>query len=288
MMIHSPWQEMKKNPISSLYGIAIGFLAFYYSVFAVINGAWDAALVDLVMALLLIYSMWRKINILPSLQPGRFEKITAWCFLLCANVLLFCCSSFVSAPLLQALIAIMLIIGGVFYFAGKRAAGCSLLPLAWCFIFIPFHEEIMLMASYPLRLSATMLSALLLKCCTFDVVYSGSSLQLAGLDIAITDACSGINQLDAFILLAYIAVKTLHKIWYLRLLHIAFIIPSIIIANTLRIVLTVLLFQWLGETVLEHTWHIALGYMQVIGALVIFLGFGKIFSKTAQAEEKTV
>lgn len=143
------------------------------------------------------------------------------------------------------------------------------------------------MLSFPLRLSATLLSAGILKLCGIGIVYSGTSLELPGLDISITDACSGINQLDAFILIAFIIVHILHRknIW--KTLHFAFIIPSIIIGNALRISLTVLLYKWLGETVLQNTWHTALGYVQIILAMMIFLAAGKIFSvsDTPTAEE---
>ena len=134
------------------------------------------------------------------------------------------------------------------------------------------------MASYPLRLSATAVSAWCLKGFGVNVLHSGSSLHLPGINIAITDACSGINQLDAFLLIAFIIVKILHKKDLFRYLHFLFIIPSMILGNTVRIVLTVLLYQWIGEVILERFWHIALGYGQIILALLIFLAIGKLFS----------
>jgi exosortase/archaeosortase family protein len=109
-------------------------------------------------------------------------------------------------------------------------------------------------------------------------------LHLPDLDIAITDACSGINQLDAFLLIAYLAVKTMYKKGYWQVLHFAFIIPSIIIANSLRIVLTVLLFKIFGEVILDKFWHVTLGYAQILIALLIFIAVGKLFS--VKPEEK--
>jgi exosortase/archaeosortase family protein len=151
-------------------------------------------------------------------------------------------------------------------------------PALWCCVFMPYHEEFMLLLSFPLRLNATVLSAGILKICGVDVIYSGTSLALPGLDIAITDACSGINQLDAFILIAFIAVEILHRKLFWQCLHFAFIIPSVIIGNSLRIVLTVLLYKLVGEVVLENTWHIALGYVQIILALLLFVGVGKLLA----------
>jgi exosortase/archaeosortase family protein len=157
-------------------------------------------------------------------------------------------------------------------------------PTLWCCLFIPFHEEIMLMASYPLRLSAAMLAALVLKICGTGIVYSGTSLNLPDLNIAITDACSGINQLDAFLLIAYVTVKMMHSKANWQALHFTFIIPSVIVANALRIVLTVLLFKIFGEVILDKFWHVTLGYAQILIALLIFIAVGKLFS--VKPEEK--
>ena len=69
-------------------------------------------------------------------------------------------------------------------------------------------------------------------------------------------------------------------------MHFAFLIPAIIIGNALRIALTVLLYKLWGEVVLQNSWHTALGYVQIILALIIFLVAGKIFSvSNTQTEE---
>jgi exosortase/archaeosortase family protein len=135
----------------------------------------------------------------------------------------------------------------------------------------------MLFLSYPLRLSATMFSGFLLQCCGIEAVFSGTSLSLPELEIAITDACSGINQLDAFLLIAFIIVRKFHKNPFWQVFHFAFIVPAIIAGNTLRIVLTVLLYKLLGESVLMNTWHTGLGFVQIVLAFLFFYLVGKLF-----------
>ena len=73
-----------------------------------------------------------------------------------------------------------------------------------------------------------------------------------------------------------------HTGW--KLLHFAFVIPAVIAANTIRIILTVLLYRLFGEAVLETAWHVALGYVQIVLALVIFLAVGGLF----RAENRSV
>ena len=280
--------RLAKHPLGALYGALLGLVAFFAAVPAFSSGMWDAALVDLVMAGILIFLMLKSFISTFRKKSSVVEKATAWGMVVCANILALLPSHDFPGSLSTAFAFSLLICALVLYFSGRLMAVICIAPALWCCVFMPYHEEFMLLLSYPLRLNATVLSAGILKICGVEVVYSGTSLALPGLDIAITDACSGINQLDAFILIAFIVVEILHGKLFLQCLHFAFIIPSIIIGNSLRIVLTVLLYRQLGEVVLQNTWHIALGYVQIILALLLFVGVGKLLAVPdgKNAEEK--
>ena len=270
--------RLAKHPLGALYGALLGLVAFFAAVPAFTSGAWESASVDLVMAGLLIALMLKSSISTFRKQPSRAEKAMAWGLVVLANILALLPSHDFPGSLSTAFAFSLLICALVLYFSGRLMAVICIAPALWCCVFMPYHEEFMLLLSFPLRLNATVLSAGMLKMFGVDVVYSGTSLTLPGLNIAITDACSGINQLDAFILIAFIVVEILHRKLFLQCLHFAFIIPSIIIGNSLRIVLTVLLYRQLGEVVLQNTWHIALGYVQIILALLLFVGVGKLLA----------
>ena len=288
MTIKTFYFRLLKHPLGALYGTLLGGIAFFAAVPMFVPGMWDAALVDLVMAGILIALMLKNF-IFTFRRPAVFpEKCTAWGMLFCANLLALIPAHDFPGSLSTAFAFTLLICAFVLYFSGRSMAAYSAIPAVWCCVFMPYHEEFMLLLSFPLRLSATVLSAGILKICGIGVVYSGTSLSLPGVEIAITDACSGINQLDAFLLIAFIAIQLLHKKILWKILHFPFIIPAIIIGNSLRIVLTVFLYHLWGEKVLLGSWHIALGYVQIIFAFAIFLVIGKIFSESDRklAEEQ--
>ena len=280
---------LKKHPLGALYGTLLGIVAFFAAKPMFTSGMYDAALVDLAMAGILIYLMLKSFAATFRRQSTLPEKFTAWAMLIAANILALLPTHEFPGSLSTAAACSLLICAFVLYFSGRIMAINSVIPALWCCVFIPYHEEFMLLLSFPLRLSATVLSACCLKLFGINAVYSGTLLTLPGLNIAITDACSGINQLDAFILIAFIAVEILHKKSAWKILHFAFIIPSIIAGNSLRIVLTILLYRVLGESVLQNSWHTALGYVQIVFALLIFIAVGKIFSvsdnKQPEAEQ---
>ena len=276
---------LKKHPLGALYGMLLGGVAFFAAVPLFTSGMWDAALVDLIMAFILIVLM-QKHFVSMACQPSYFlEKCIAWIMLLAANILALLPTHDFPGSLSTAFAFSLLICALVLYFSGRIMALNSVLPALWCCVFMPYHEEFLLLLSFPLRLSATALSAGILKLCGMSVAYSGTSLHLPTVNIAITDACSGINQFDAFILIAFIAVQLLHKKTLWKFLHFAFIIPAIIVGNSLRIILTVILFHIWGGCILQGTWHMVLGYVQIVFAILIFLVFGKIFSVPDRKQE---
>ena len=275
-----------KHPLGVLYSALLGFIAFSAAVPMLNSGAWDAVLVDLIMAAVLITLMFKTFVSTFRRESTLLNKITAWGMLAAANILALLPSHDFPGSLSTALAFSLVICALVLYFSGTLMAKVCIVPALWCCVFMPYHEEFMLMLSYPLRLSATMLSGITLNLLGVKVVHVGTSLNLPDLNIAITDACSGINQLDAFILIAFITVEMLHKKTVWKLLHFAFIIPSIIAGNTLRIVITVLLYKVLGDCVLENLWHTLLGYTQIFFAMIIFLLIGRIFRENPPAPKE--
>ena len=280
---------LKNHPLGALYGTFLGIIAFSAAIPMFTSGAREAALVDLVMAAILISLMLKNFVQTSRCETTLPEKYAAWFVLIIVNILALLPIHNFPGSLSTAFAFAMLSCAVVLYFCGIFTVANCIIPALWCCVFVPYHEELMLLLSYPLRLSATALSALLLKLCGVKVVWAGTSLELSGLNIAITDACSGINQLDAFILIAFVAVQIMQRKIRWKILHFAFIVPAIIIGNSLRIMLTVLLFFLWGEAVLQNTWHTVLGYVQVVVALLFFIAIGKIFSvsDSGDKEEKS-
>ena len=275
-----------QHPLGALYGALLGIIAFSAALPMFTSGMVDAALVDLAMAAILIALMLKNYFSICRKKPSFKEKCAAWLLLLLADAAALMPTHNFAGDLTTAVAFSLLICSMVLFFSGTLMAAVSAIPALWCCVFMPYHEEIMLLLSFPLRLNATVLSAAILNLSGVGIVHSGTSLILPGLDIAITDACSGIRQLDAFILIAFMVVQMLHSKTGWKILHFAFIVPSIIVGNSLRIVLTVWLYRLFGETVFENTWHTVLGYGQIIFALLLFLAIGKIFSLADRKTEE--
>ena len=175
---------IKQTPLSVLsYSTLLLIIAIVSSFPTLFSGTWDAAAVDLAMAFLLLLGFLKNVSTFENRGALRWEKLCAWGILIAANLLIFLPVNNFSGNIMRTFSFVLLLSCGLLYWSDWRTALYALPSTLWTCVFIPFHEELMLMASYPLRLSATMLSALLLKLCGTDVVYSGSSLHLVDLNI---------------------------------------------------------------------------------------------------------
>ena len=160
--------------------------------------------------------------------------------------------------------------------AVTRAVGLSraLLLLPSCtvlLIVLPFRSALMLSLSYPLRIVSTVLAGNIIRLFDASVIWSRTTVMLSDAKIAITDACSGIAQAEVMLLLAYLFIRREPRSMLWRSLHYLFLLPSIILANAIRIAATAWLYGVVGEAVFRETPHIILGYMQVVLTLVIFM-----------------
>ena len=147
-------------------------------------------------------------------------------------------------------------------------------------------EMVTLALSYPLRLMATHISVAFLKLVGVEVLAEGTTINIlsAGKEIAVTDACSGIEQLGGLVIVGIVFAVMMQKQFSLRLIHWFSIMPCVVVANTIRLIATILLFRSFGDVILGDAWHIGLGWAQTVLAVTLLWLFGKLLQKLAPAD----
>ena len=145
-------------------------------------------------------------------------------------------------------------------------------------------ENVVLTLSYPLRLMATWLAVGVLK--TFGVPVSAErtliALDSGAAQIAVTDACSGVEQLGGLVAVGLLFAWLMQRGWGWRILHWATILPCVVLANAVRLIATVLLLRTYGDVILGDAWHISLGWAQTVLAVVLLWLFGKAIAYVAR------
>lgn len=144
-------------------------------------------------------------------------------------------------------------------------------------------EAALLALSYPLRLMATWISVGCLKLFGVPVHAEQTLIVLDsdGIGLAVTDACSGIEQLLGLILIGGLFAFLMQRKLLFRLMHWMTILPCVVLANAIRLIVTVVLVRMFGEVILGNAWHLALGWAQTVLAVVLLWLFGKLLRALA-------
>lgn len=268
-----------------LPAVAVGAAALLYAAFQawrVSSGAWENALV---MVLFAAVAGWDAVKGPATAGPSRGARLTAW-GLLGAGLVLAVLPWGVNSGLPGRCALLFAALAAALFGCGTRIGLRMAGMLFLCFLAIPYQEYWTLALSYPLRLISTCLSAETLRFFGDAVEYHLTTIRVGGAEIAITDACSGIRQLEALLLLGYLIVRRQHTRTGWAVLHYFFMLPAIIAANSVRIAATVLLFHWIGAAAFDDFRHTLLGYLLVIVALLLFWWFGALFPDTGKARKE--
>ena len=81
------WKQITEHPLGALYGTLLGIVAFSAAVPMCKSGMWEAALVDLAMAVMLIALMVKSFFTTCLKKPLACEKWAAWGLLIAADIL---------------------------------------------------------------------------------------------------------------------------------------------------------------------------------------------------------
>ena len=145
-------------------------------------------------------------------------------------------------------------------------------------------EQLVLTASYPLRLMATWLAVGVLKALGVSVSAERTLLTLGegSTQIAVTDACGGLEQLGGLVAVGLLFAWLMQKGWGWRILHWTTILPCVVLANAVRLIVTVLLVRAYGDVILGDAWHVSLGWAQTVLAVGLLWLFGKAIAYVAR------
>ena len=263
---------------TAVFGVAFAFACWHSA--QQIRSEWGGAAALLILLACLLYQALKTLSSVPAKAGGfPWNKAFGWGLAAAALGCVFLLRSN-GAPGFKYGTWFFLTLGAVSLFCGVRAMLYGAVPMFGCFFVAPFREPIVLYLSYPFRMVSTVLSVGFLQMFGMKIENDMTTIRIEGLDIAITDACSGIQQFEAMIMVAFWLVMVWRRPFVWRCVHYAFLIPSIILANAVRIILTIVLYKAGFESVLNNTWHEGFGYGQVVLTVALFFLVGCLLPET--------
>lgn len=145
--------------------------------------------------------------------------------------------------------------------------------LLFLFLTMPFPGRIHTAFSLPLQEFATSSAVFGLEMLGQLVVREGNVLRICDQSsVAVAEACNGLRMLNAFIVVCAALAFVIRRPLWQKAFVVASSVVIAILCNTLRLIVTVLLFKYLGSETAERFFHDFAGLMMMPLAIVIVVG----------------
>ena len=167
--------------------------------------------------------------------------------------------------------SIMFLVAGVVWlFWGRQVFWWSLPSIAFLWFMIPLPYRVERFLSWPLQTVATKLSCVVLQCLGQPAFDEGHTILLGSNTLEVAEACSGLRIFVGIFALAFAYIIVVRRTWWERGLLLVAVVPVALIANSTRIVVTGLLYQWASGEAAQKFSHDVAGKVMIPYAAALF------------------
>lgn len=192
--------------------------------------------------------------------------------LLAASLVLRLCGALAFIESVDGWSFLLWMAGAVYLLAGWQVLRWAAPALAFLIFMVPIPFSVERLFSLPLQHIATRLSSFLLQLLGQPALAEGNVIVLGQQELEVAQACSGLRIFIGILALAFAAAIMMRRAWWERAILIASALPVAVLANTLRIVITGLLYQGTADEAARRIAHDAAGWITVPIAASMFAG----------------
>jgi len=274
-----PWRQEARQALSWAI-LATGFLAMYLpSYWAATTGLWNTdehghgPLVFLVS----LWLFWRTRGEIMSARShpcpwaGSLALMMGLGCYLAGRVFEIASLEFLSQPLVVAGVLLGLL--------GRGALRAAWFPVLYLLFVVPLPSSLIAAMTGPLKQWTSSVVVDALSALDYPIAHSGVVISVGAYRLLVADACSGLNSIMS---LAAVGALYLYLVKRQSVLHNVLlatsILPIALAANTIRVMLLVLITYHLGDEVGQSFLHDISGFVLFMAALSLLLGFDRSVS----------
>jgi len=272
-----------------LFGLAAMYLPTYYHLATTAWQSENQAHGPLILAVVL-YLIWQKRDCLVGEIRCRVNSISGWLLLL-FGLLLYVLGRSQGVMVLDigsqipVLVAILLITRGI------PAIRVLWFPLFFLVFMIPLPGMLVDVVTGPLKQQISELVEMVLYWAGYPIARSGVTLTIGQYQLLVADACSGLHSMFSLSALGLLYLYMMqYRSWSRNALLIASILPIAFIANTVRVVILVLVTYYLGDEAGQGFIHGFAGILLFMVSLLFLFTLdailGWVLPKSAKAESR--
>lgn len=252
----------------------------YYPIIAGLVGAWSTNgnyshgyLIPFISG----YMVWTVIKDGKLSEPvsdnaGLFVLILGLCQFLAARV--------GSEYFLQRASMITVLLGLLWYLAGRKLTKNLTYPVLYLLFMIPFPAIVWDRIAFPMKLLASYLAVRTIGLMGISVLREGNIIYLPNTTLEVADACSGLRSLMSLLALSAAFVFFSHNTKPRKLLLLFSAVPIAILTNIIRLTLTAALAGKYGEEIAQGFMHQFSGWLVFLLGLAMLFGMNGILSRS--------
>ena len=216
-------------------------------------------------------------------RKGRWEGKRGL-FLLAFALALQLVSIWLDILLLSGVSFIILLFGIALFFFGTKVLRLIWFPLAFlCFMIpVPFLGYFL---GYPLQMRSASLTSALVGLLGFDVLREGTILHIQNYTFTVDEPCSGLKSGIALLAIGTLIAYSSRTLPILKPFLVLFAIPVALIANVLRIALTLLLSQITSPFFADKFFHYFSGILFFVASTALIYAIACFFERFQVHEE---
>ena len=176
---------------------------------------------------------------------------------------------------LQRTAILVTLVGLILFYGGGAGLRLLRFPLFLLLFMVPIPGVFQKQITFPLQLLASRIGELVIEVFGYMVYREGNVLELAGQQLSVAEACSGIRSLFSLaffgLTYAYLFDTRVWTRWYL----LAASVPVALAVNALRIVVTAVVGEHNPELA-QGVYHTASGWTLFVAGIVFMIGLWKL------------
>jgi exosortase len=207
-------------------------------------------------------------------QPGR---VAIGAPVLVVSLVSYVMTSVIGSVVLESAALYSALVATLYLYVGSKAMRAAWFPLCYFLVVLPPPGSLIAAATQPLRLGISNVAVLLLSTFGLPVAREGLMIYIAQYTLEVKTACGGLNSMISLTAIGLFYGYALHRLnvaYGLVLLAGSMLIA--VLANFLRVVISILMAYWLGDGAVRGFSHDLAGMTMFVLAVIGFIAFDRL------------
>ncbi len=187
-----------------------------------------------------------------------------------------------SEMFLSRISLVFFLLGVTWYLRGRKQVRAFALPLGLLVLAIPLPEVVFSQVAFPLQLTASYLATVGLDGLGVPVLTEGNIITLPRITLGVAEACSGLRSALSLVALSLMYGHFFEPMYAIRTVLAVTAIPIAILVNSLRVMGTGLLAQYVTLQAATGFFHGFYGWLLFLVALALLIAAHRTYTFTAR------